>query len=546
MSVVTPTVLSEGKTMDPAYEILSIDVSREVHRIPRAELHLDDGHAARQSFPISDSELFAPGKEIEIKLRYEGGADETVFKGMVVRHGVEASASGSALVVQMKDAAVKLTGPRHSAVFREKSDGEIIGEIVEQAGLGKGTLAATEPRHPEIVQYNSTDWDFILMRAEALGLFVVVDDGEVSLAKLELNGSPRHTFEWGVDEIYDFEMEADAGRQYGGFESVAWSLKDQKLTPARQAKAFATQQGNLDGEEIARSFGFGTCTLSHPVAMGTGELQAWADAGMARNRMAMLRGRIAVAGFSGIRPLDVMEVVGIGERFNGKTLVTGIRHRVDAGGWQTDVQFGLSPEGFCRQEDLTDCPAAGLLPAVSGLQVGVVAAFEEDPDKEYRARITLPGLGEKDAAVWARLASPDAGRERGYFFRPEEGDEVVVGFLNDDPRQPVVLGSLYGSKNSPPADWAKLSADNLRKGFVTRKGTVVGFVDDEKASVFIETAQKNKIVLDDESETIQMSDQHGNSVVLSKDGVEIKSAKDVIIDGSRGNVEIRGKKVDVR
>ena len=217
------------------------------------------------------------------------------------------------------------------------------------------------------------------------------------------------------------------------------------------AAAFEPSQGNLNGEQIAQTIGFDTYTLKHPVPLDPAELQAWADARMARSRMSMIRGRIAVAGLADLKPLDVIEIKGIGERFNGKTLVTGIRHQVNESGWQTDVQFGLSPDWFCRQENIADVPAAGLLPAVTGLQVGIIDAFEEDPDGEYRVKVILPAIDEAERAVWARLLTPDAGLERGFFFRPEAGDEVVVGFFNNDPRQPIILGALYGSMNTPPA-----------------------------------------------------------------------------------------------
>jgi hypothetical protein len=74
---------------------------------------------------------------------------------------------------------------------------------------------------------------------------------------------------------------------------------------------------------------------------------------------------------------------------------------------------------------------------------------------------------------------------------------------------------------------------------------MIGFVDDSKSSVFIQTPASNKILLDDDAETIRLSDQHGNTITMSKDGIVIKSAKDVKIDAS-GNVEIKGKKVDVK
>ncbi len=543
MSVVTVTILSDGQKMDPAYELLSVDITKEVNRIPTAQVIVLDGDAATQDFPISNTSFFAPGKQIEIKLRYEGeGQDVTVFKGVVMRHGIEASALDSLLTVELKDTTVKLTLSRKSTVYREQTDGDVISKIISSNGLKKGQFATTEPQHPEIVQYYCTDWDFILSRAEALGLLVVVDDGVVSLRKIDLSGPAKYNFEYGISEIYNFAMEADASRQYASVDSLGWDVKNQKIRTSK-AKAFSLAQGNLKGDSIASAVGFAPYTQVSPVPLEPKELQAWADATVTRSRMSLIRGRVSIAGIGDLKPLDIVKVAGMGDRFNGSTLVTGVRHRVDQHGWQTDVQLGLSAETFSTRADIVDAPAAGLLPAVTGLQVGLVDSFTEDQDKEFRIKIILPGIEGKDSAIWARLAFPDAGKGRGYFFQPEPGDEVVVGFFNNDPRQAVVLGSLYGSKNAPK-DF-KLTKDNLEKGLVTKKGSTIKFVDKDKASILIETPKKNLILLDDDAEKIEVADQHGNKITMSKDGITLKSAKDVKIDAS-GNVEIKGQKVDVK
>jgi Rhs element Vgr protein len=396
-----------------------------------------------------------------------------------------------------------------------------------------------------LVQYYCTDWDFVLSRAEANGLLAVVDDGQISLPKMAIDGAPKHAFEYGISEIYNFEMEADAGRQFGSVESVAWDMKKQNPTAAAKGKDFTLSQGNLKAKNIAAAVGAETALLTSPVPLAAQELQAWSDATMARSRMAMIRGRIAVPGMTTIKLMDVLEIKGVGQRFNGKTVVTGFRHRIDQNGWQTDVQFGLSADRFVEQPDIVDAPAAGLVPAVNGLQVGIVDKFEKDPDKEFRVKVNLPGIHKDQGVVWARLASPDAGRERGYFFRPEPGDEVVVGFFNGDPRHAVILGAMYGSKNTPPKDFSELTQDNIKKAIVTSKGTTIGFVDDKKSSVFIETPDKNRILLDDDAKAVTLSDQHGNTITLNKDGIELKSAKDLKIEAS-GNVEIKGAKVDVK
>lgn len=566
--VTTATILAAGKAIDVTYEVLSIFVRKEVNRIPTAELKLLDGSAAEQKFEISDTATFEPGAELEIKLRYEGESDESVFKGVVVRHGVEARDGSSLLAITAKDEAVKLTGARRNAVFEEQKDHEVIAKILSTAGITKGTIATTTAMHPEIVQYRSTDWDFIVSRADINGLLVVADAGEVSVAKIEVKGSALHTFEFGIDPIYEFEMEIDGASQSENFESVAWDPKSLKATQAKTAKAFTTGQGNLKGDAVAKKIGTGVYTLATPTPLDAKELQAWADGRLARNRMAMIRGRVSVAGIGSVQLLDVIEIKGVGKRFNGKTLVTGLAHRVSDGGWVTDIQFGLSPEWFATRPGVAEVPAAGLLPPAEGLQVGIVGAFEEDPDGEFRVRVQVPGMGKGDPVLWARLAAPDAGNERGWFFRPEVGDEVVVGFLGMDPRRPVVLGALYGSKNTPPKPIGNVTDKNVDKGLVTQSGTVVHFVDGDKPQVTIATPAGNTVLLDDDGEAINLTDQHGNSIAMTKDGIELKSAKDLVIDASgavnvksgketeikpkdfkvdaAGNVEIKGAKVDVK
>ena len=546
MSVVTATILSEKAKIGTIYELISIDIRREVNRIPYASLVMLDGDAAKRKFAMSDAAYFEPGKEVEIKLRYESETQDAIlFKGPVMRHGVEANAQGSLLRVEMKDAAVKLTQARKSTVFREQSDDEAIRKLVKDGGLKPGTIDSTMPKHAETIQYQCSDWDFIVARADMNGLAAVADDGEISVRKLALSGQSAHKFNYGVSEIYNLEFEVDAGNQYSKVQSSGWSVKEQKLTDPADAKAFALSQGNLDGEKLAKTVGFGAYVLSHPVPVAPEELQAWADARMMRSRMSMIRGRLSTRGLSDIKLLDVMEIDGIGKRFNGKTLVTGICHRVDVDGWRTDVQFGLSPRSFCLEDGIRDAPAAGLLPGVGGLQIGVVDKFEADPDKQLRVKVILPGIGAKAGSVWARLAAPDAGSKRGYFFRPEIGDEVVVGFFNEDPRQPVILGALYSSKNTPPEDCAEITEDNLKKGIITKGGTKILFNDDKKASLSFETASKNKILLDDDKELIEISDKHGNKITLDKDGINLASAKDLKLTAS-GNVEIKGAKVDVK
>jgi uncharacterized protein involved in type VI secretion and phage assembly len=244
--------------------------------------------------------------------------------------------------------------------------------------------------------------------------------------------------------------------------------------------------------------------------------------------------------------MEVMELKGVGKRFNGKTLITGIRHTIEHGGWTTHLQFGLSGRSFSREPFIEDAPAAGLLPAVQGLQIGIVDAFEEDGSKEFRVQVILPGVDPDKGKVWARLASPEAGlgvdgKGRGYFFRPEKGDEVAVGFFNDDPRHAVILGSLYSSKNAPPQGWEKLDAENALKGIVSKTG--IRFqVDDKAKTLKLLTSEDQYILIDEDKKGIEIKDLNENTITLDDKGISIKVADKLVIE-AKGDIELKGKNI---
>jgi Rhs element Vgr protein len=246
-------------------------------------------------------------------------------------------------------------------------------------------------------------------------------------------------------------------------------------------------------------------------------------------RLAKVRGRARCQGFAGVMPDKIVEISGIGERFQGKMYVSAVRHSVADGNWETDVQFGLTPELFAQTYDLRPLPAAGLLPTVSGLQVGIVTALENDPDGEDRIKVRLPLISANDEGVWARVATLDAGKERGTYFRPEIGDEVIVGFLNDDPCFPVVLGMCHSSAKPAPEP---AKDGNHHKGYVSREKLKLTF-DDEKKIIAMETPAGNKFGLSEDAKGITLQDQNGNKITLDDSGIKIESVKDLIFEAGK-------------
>ncbi|HLT34888.1 MAG TPA: phage baseplate assembly protein V [Enhygromyxa sp.] len=550
MGIPVATISAGGQTMDPAIDVLSIEVRKQVDKIPEARLVLLDGSVARREFEVSDTAFFEPGKQLRIQLRYEGEKDQQVFEGLIVRQSVEARAEGSELRVELKDAALQLTRQRHSAVYQGK-DHEILAKLITPP-LEKGSFPATGVQHTQLVQYYASDWDFLLARADVNGQVVIVDDGKVSLRSMTEAPAPVATYRWGLDEIHEFSLELDGGSQWAAITGSAWDQAQQRIPVPKPGKQLATQAGNVDPKQLASKLGGNSYALNLPASLAPAELEPWASARLARSRLAFVRGRLVVPGRADIKPFDRVKLDGVGKRFEGEIVVAGVIQHVDHGGWRTELELGLSPEWFARTPDIADAPAGGLLPPAPGLVIGTVDKFEQDPSGELRVKVRLPTPDQRPVSVLARVARPDAGKDpksgisRGFVFWPEPGDEVVVGFLADDPRQAVVLGSLHGSKQAPPPVIGPPSADGQKRGLVSKAGTSIVFDDAKgKPSLTLATAGNNTIVIDDGAASIEIRDQHGNAITMNADGITLKSANKFTIDAP-GAVLIKGATVDIK
>ena len=146
---------------------------------------------------------------------------------------------------------------------------------------------------------------------------------------------------------------------------------------------------------------------------------------------------------------------------------------------------------------------------------------------------------EENNIVWARLSSLYAGDKTSVFFRPEEGDEVVLGFLNDDPRHAIILGSLHSSSKHPPPETFKVEKENSVKGIATKAGMSIEFNDKEK-TFKISLNEKNYLFMDEKGIQIK-DDTNKNSIVLSDKGIEIKddtNKNSIILDDKGLNIDV--------
>lgn len=535
--LVTHKILIEGAELSKTYQVKNIVVQNEVNRIPMAQIILTDGEASERDFKLSNEDLLIPGKKIEITAGYHND-EETIYKGIVIKHSIKIKSGASLLIIECKDEAVKLTIGRKSKYFYDVKDSEAFEEIIDAYGLEKD-VEATNFSHKELVQYNTSDWDFIVSRAQASGKLCFVENGKITISKPNVTAASVETVTFGAS-LLDFDAEIDARNQFAKVSSYSWDYSNQELVEIEAADPGVSLNGNLSPSDLAGTIELENLELRHGGNISDVELQDWADAKLLFQQLSKIRGRVKFQGIPAVKPNTIITLEGVGDRFNGKAYITGVFHEISEGNWTIDAQFGLNPEWFSETFDIHTPTGSGIIPAIKGLHTGIVTQLESDPNGEDRILVKIPIINNEEQGIWCRVASPDAGENRGIFFRPEIEDEVIIGFINEDPNNAIVLGMLHSSGKPAPITAADA---NHQKGIVTRSEMKVLF-DDEKKSIGIETPAGKKITLDEDKGVIIIEDENSNVITIDSKGIKMESAGNIELKAT-GDVKIEGTNVSV-
>lgn len=175
-----------------------------------------------------------------------------------------------------------------------------------------------------------------------------------------------------------------------------------------------------------------------------------------------------------------------------------------------------------------DAARGGRPTRVYGVVVGLVTN-NQDPDGIGRVKLRFPWLSDTDESHWARIAAPMAGKDRGTYFLPEVDDEVLVAFEQGDIRFPYVLGGLWNSVDTPPADNA--DGKNPLRLIKSRSGHTIKLNDE------------------DGKETVEIVDKTGkNSIVIdtASNSITITSDKDITLKAANGTIALDAQKVSMK
>ncbi|SAK96319.1 type VI secretion system Vgr family protein [Caballeronia arationis] len=172
-----------------------------------------------------------------------------------------------------------------------------------------------------------------------------------------------------------------------------------------------------------------------------------------------------------------------------------------------------------------------------GPHIGLVVSVK-DPAERARVQVRLPGPEtDGSAPLWARVAVPFAGDNRGAFLIPDVGDEVLVVFVGGDPRAPVVVGTLWNGATSVPES---IGGERIDRWTLTgRNGTRIAIVEaaDGQEKVEIETPNGVTATLTDAAGgSITLDTGTGSTITANTAGVSVQSSGAVSVTATTVSV----------
>ena len=199
---------------------------------------------------------------------------------------------------------------------------------------------------------------------------------------------------------------------------------------------------------------------------------------------------------------------------------------------------------------------------VKGLKRGIVKDLK-DPDKLNRVKVTL--IDEELETPYADVMASFAGEKFGTVFIPSVNEEVILGFLDGQINNPIILGSVYNSKKTPPLvindkneimmmqfpAGLKLEInnkkDNQKITITTKKGHTVTLDDGSKEELMIsEKSGNTSLKIDFKNGAVEIKAQKKISMSAGKDTLVLENGKGLNLSSASGDFKVDVKAAAIK
>ncbi|MEZ0603992.1 phage baseplate assembly protein V [Paraburkholderia sp. IW21] len=503
-----------------------------VNGIPTAKIVLSVAGDPLGTLPSCDEDiaLCKPGRAVTVLLM-ENGVESCIFRGVIVQQTLKMRRSRVELTLLLRHNLQKLLSTHRSQVFEQKNDAAIVSSLLLAQGIPLLGAAGMGILHEQIVQFRCADWHFIRCRLVANGVWLLPTPDGVSIMPPTLSAVPEHTL----------RQRASLSNEDVLIEESDWSFSELRQ-PAELTVASWNDEAQTNDMALAAVTPLGTQAFdsatgerlgatpwefNYSTPLGLEETATLAKSLLMNLQSASARGEFVVEGSTHFQLGQTLAVEDFGLSFNGQGIITGVAQRIHKEeGWRTTLSLGTD-------DIVADTKT---IPRVHGLHIGVVASFVKDVSGMNRLRVSVPVLGDVNNVLWARFASPYASNMSGFCFYPEIGDEVVVGFFDEDPCYPVILGSMHNPINPAPIE---PSLENNNKALVINQDDKQLQLSFDTLSISAQlTAAENQLTLQ-EGVKLEGSD----TLVVKAASISIEGEETTM--SGKSVVNITGARIDL-
>ncbi|OCQ52495.1 Phage-related baseplate assembly protein [Photorhabdus australis subsp. thailandensis] len=530
-------IIADGKALS-LLAAVDVDTCYRVNSIPSATLKLSVPDRPLSSFNQTDVQTELAHCQVGKTLRLElidGSKKWVLFNGLITRKALRIKNKQLLLTLVVKHRLQLMVDTQHSQLFKDKSEKAILSTLLNQAGINArfGKIAALDQKHEQMVQFRCSDWHFLLCRLSATGAWLLPAIEDVQFVQPDaLKSNSVYTLKSRGDENKDIVVK-DAYWQFDNqinpalLEVSGWDISKQQVQSGGRYGKVAVGKAALspDGLASLNKAGWDICYSSPLTTQESGYL---AQGLLLNQRISGVTGEFLLKGDGRYQLGDNIQLTGFGSQLDGTASITEVRHRLNRRiDWETTVSIGLQHEYL------------PILPDAPELHIATVAKYQQDSAVLNRIPIILPVLNRPNEFLWARLGKPYASHESGFCFYPEPGDEVIVGFFENDPRYPVILGAMHNPKNKAPFEPTQ---DNREKVLVVKKGeTQQQLVIDGKEKIIRINAGENQITLQQDKD-ISLSTK--KELTLKAQTMNATMDKSLAMSG-KNSVEIKGAKINL-
>lgn len=515
-AIVVVDIYIDEKLLEAELLLESVWVRKELNKIGKAEVNFKVWSSSTSEETNSNIDILQPGNKIRIEAGYhKEGETKSIFEGVIIEQKLDLVKVGtSSIKIGCRDYLYLATLAPKTTIFNKINDKSLLQNIAAAYQGLDVKVGDANFEFQSITQHKISDWDFLLERAANNGFVIQMEGKTCVIDSPKVDAKPILVLKL-FDNIEELKAEVQAQNQLSIVKVLAWNQKEQKLevtTCKNDDVNDNDDQGDESFNDLDKALGRPELIIQESTFSDQATIKKKAEAQMLFSSLQKVKGEISCQGTADIIHGSLVTIEDVSLALNGNAFCGAVEHDIKSGKWKTTAVMGFDYKGVKAQEKN---------PKVSSLQIGKVTKIDEDPQKEYNIQVEIPLFtGDEINKIWARRSTFWASNGYGSFFIPDVGDEVVVGFFDNDESKPVILGSLYSSKQAPSEEQKK---ENYIKSLVSKAKLSLSF-DDEKKVITWNTPGGNSIVISDDAKGIQLTDQNKNSIVMDANGITIKSA----------------------